>query len=376
MFARPIAVRADEFESAVPEAGPANLPPPPDAYAALEKPRVRKVAVPRFSGASANSLRQAVLDVLSAHTDLELIGQPDLEVVARRIGAKISEPQDRARLSAELGLYAWFDADGDKSVVRVTDAGGEVLCSMKMRKDERFDTQIRKRMWQELGRCVSDEGMRQFLVGYRTAAAMQKLQAQEDELAHQRELAEKHAKQLAQRLEAMKTHARARLLAEQTEITHQSELASERIRREQKEAAKQAEAARQAELARQQELARQAEAARKAEIARQQELARQAEAARQAERARQNAYASQGVPPQAGYGYPPPAAPPVAYAPPPPSGRFGGGAMPGAGAPPPAPSPPAYAPAPAPPVEPQPGEVPGISPETRQWLLEHRQRQR
>src|SRR5882672_1966407 len=100
--------RADEGFG---ESSATAIAPPPDAMVALEKPRVRRVAVPAFTGPSADSLRQVVLEVLSSHPDVELLGQPDLEVVARRIGAKLDQPADRVRLTNELGLYAWVDGD-------------------------------------------------------------------------------------------------------------------------------------------------------------------------------------------------------------------------------------------------------------------------
>jgi hypothetical protein len=362
--------------------------PAPDAFVALKKPRMRKVAVPRFRGASADTVRQAVLDALSEHNDLEIIGQPDLEVVANRLGLTVEQPKDRQRLSSELGLYAWFDGDGDRGEIRVTDASGTPLGKMKLKRGDRMEEQVMAGLWHELGRYVSDEGMREYLVSYCKGAALQKLEALDAELARQKELAAQRAKQRAERLEALKKHARARVIAQQTELVHQSELAGDRVRREQKEAAKQAEAARQAEIARQKEAAKEAEAARQAEIARQKEAARQAELmrqqelARQAELARQNAYAAQAAAPAPGYGYPQPApAASAVYAPQGPTGRFTGpGAAPAA--PPAQPAQPAYppagyAPAPAPaPAPPGGEEVPGISPETRQWLLEHRSRQR
>jgi hypothetical protein len=384
--------------------------PPPDALAALGKPRVRKVAVPAFAGQGAESLRQAVLDVLSEHPDLEIVGQPDLEVVAHRIGAAIDKDRDRSKLSTELGLYAWVDGDAETGRLRLTDGSGKVISSLALPRGQAGAVQARDRVWPALGRFVSDEGMREYVIIARKEAAVRKLEAQEAELAHQRKLFEQRAQVRAERLAAMQTRAKKRLAGQHAELEHQSELAVERVRKEQKEAARQAELARKAELAQQAEAAKQAEAARQAELARQAEAAKQAAAARQAELAQQaemarqqNAYASQASP-QPGYGYPAagpamqPAAAPTYGAPTASTGAFADNASPAghawvqrqqagrAAAPAPtagyAAAPAAgYAPAPAsgfapaPATQPVPGEVPGISPETRQWLLEHRARQ-
>jgi hypothetical protein len=335
-----------------PEAGGDSLA--PNALAALIEPRVRKIAIAQFAGSGGERLRGAVLEVLSAHADLELLGFRDIDVVAHRLGIGQTEPHDRKRLSAELGVYAWVDGDAQAETLRLSDGDDRTLASIQL-DDRRPDAQARERVWPEFGRFISDEGMRQHRVAAAREAATKLLAAQDAELARQQEIAARREQLRVQRLAAAKNHARTVLEAQSAEQQRQVMVAAELRRKREDEARRQALAAQQAEAQ------RQAEAARQAQLAQQAEAQRQAEAARQAQLAQQQAQYQYANPPAATYGQP--AAGQFSYQQPPPQQpAYGYGAQP-----------PAYG-APQAPAAPVAGEVDGISPETRQWLLEHRAR--
>ena len=320
--------------------------PPPDALVALDKPRLRRVAVPPYVGRSAESLRQAVLEVLTQHTDLEVLGSADLEMVEKRIHLSARDAESWPRLATELALYGLVVGDGDASRLRVIDAKGRTLGTLALDPKQRLDVQARERLWPELGRFLSDEGARQHRVAVMRASADAVMRGQGEELYRQKELADRRAKLREERLAAASGRAASRLAAQDAELARQASVAQERIRQQQLAAAKAAEDARQ----------------RAATAMRQQELAaKQQQAALAAQQQQQQA-------PAAGYGtagaaY---AAPPTAPAPAPYGGGYG--AQPAYGSPPlgapPAAQP--YAPAPAspapPPVQAGPAPAPAVVP--------------
>jgi hypothetical protein len=134
--------------------------PAPDALAAFGKTRVRKVGVPPFQGSQSESLRQGVLEVLSAHSEIEVVGYRDMEIAIKRLGADPATDPGRVRLATEFGLYGWVVGDGDEGHVRVIDASGRTLGQMALDHAARADMQVRDRFWRELGRYLSDEGLR------------------------------------------------------------------------------------------------------------------------------------------------------------------------------------------------------------------------
>ncbi|MFI5306147.1 MAG: hypothetical protein ACHQ53_02275 [Polyangiales bacterium] len=342
----------DAPADAPPTADPAGGP-VPDAQAALVKPRVRKVGVPRFTGRSADSMRQAALDVLSAHPDIEVVGQSDMDVVTHHGQGKTDSAADRVRLALELGLYAWIDGDGSRGTLTVTNARGEMIAALDLDPSRRTDLETQERLWPALGRFLSDEGLRRALVLESKAEADRMLAALNDERGRQRELAKQHATERADRLTTLKGHAQKRLSAQRSELGHQIELAGERARKE--------------EQARQVELAKQAEATRRAQLAQQAQMQAQQQAqpsfAAAAPPAAASTFAGSA---NAGRGYDRPANwQQPAYAQPQPAY-----AQPAYAQPQPAP---AYVQQPAAPA-PDPGGpvVDGVSPETKRWLAEHR----
>jgi hypothetical protein len=282
------------------------LPPngPPDALAALVKPRVRKVGVPTFHGKSADSMRQAVLQVLSAHTDIELIGHDDLEFVAKRLQADPADGAGRTKLAGELKLYGWVVADGDDGRLSVVDAHNKTLGTLKLDPSKRADVQVQERLWNELGRFLSDEGLRNYTVVRSHESAVKKLQGEGNELGKQHALAEQREKRRAEQLVLLKEHANKRLAAQNEELLRQSKIANDRATAQREAAAQQI------------ELARKNAAAAAAAAA----------AARQAQAQPQPAYPQQGYGAQAGsYGY---GAQPAGYGQP----SYGAAAQPGYGA--------------------------------------------
>ena len=233
--------------SATPAAPKGGLP--PDPWVALDKPRMRRVAVPGYVGKGADSLRQAVLEVLTEHVDLEVVGTADLEMVEKRLHLSAREPASWPRIATELSLYALVVGDGDASRVRVVDTHGRTLGTLALDPKQRLDTQARVRLWPELGRFLSDEGLRQHLLAVMRASADAVLHGQGDEMVRQRELADRRAKLREQLLLASSKRAASRLAAQSAELARQAGLAQERIKQQQLAAAKAAEDARQAALA-------------------------------------------------------------------------------------------------------------------------------
>ena len=353
------AIDADTLATTDTEADKARGGPAPDALVALVKPRTRKIAVAEFTGKDGEHLRKTVLDVLSAQADLELLSFRDIEIVAHRIGIGQSSSDDRTRLATELGIYAWIDGDADKASVRLSDAHDETLDTLAL-DAAHADAQPRERLWNEVGRFISDEGLREYRVTHAREAAKQLLAAQDKEIVRQQEIAARHEQERAKRLAALKGKAQALLQQQDAELKRQVTVAAEHRRNGRTSAQGRARAASR-------------DGRSQAQMAQQAELARQAEAARQAQLAQQAQYAqpAPGAYPAAGYQYPQAAPAATAF------GGYGGASAYGA---PPQPSgnfgPPAQtaAPAPAPPPGAAGPEVEGISPETRQWLLEHRAR--
>ncbi len=231
---------------------------PPDALVALEKPRSRKVGVPEFSKDASAGLRQAVLDALSAHPDLELVGQDDLEFAAKRYGVKDSDREGRKKLAKELGLYAWVIADGDGNSVQVVDDNGRTLGTMKLKHEIRADVQIEERMWDELGRYLSDEGLLSYTVARWKTDAQKKQQSLGRELERQQKAAEDRVKREEQQLAALREHASARFRAQHDELNRQQKLAVERIEAQRKATAERLELARKNAVAARQRQAQEA----------------------------------------------------------------------------------------------------------------------
>jgi hypothetical protein len=309
--------RADDDELAGEAAPAASVK--PDAWAALDQDvRVRKVVVADFRGKGALRLRQAALDALSEHTEVEVIGANDVEVSAKSLGLSAHDASGREALSEQLGIYAWVDHDDARGSIVLIDAEGERLAELRVSDHRGSEADLRTTIWSTLGPQISDQGLRAHLLERMRLSASGKLKALDEESTHQTELALRREERRAVHLERSKHNALAVLQGEQAVVVQQQQLAMDRTRREQEEAARQVELARQSELARQQQLAQQAEAARQAELAhnqelarqaelaRQQQLAQQAEAARQAELARQQQLAQQAAqakqpPPQPTY---------------------------------------------------------------------------
>ncbi len=269
----------------------------PSAWAAIEGAvQTRKVCVMRFPGKGGDPLRQVVLDALSQHTEVEVIGVNDVEVSAKRLGVSMTDEHGRAVLGEDLGVYAWVDGDGARGVAWLSLSDGKRLGEVKFASSEaRSGDAANVKVWSALGHFVSDVALRDHVVARRSASAESKLAAAAAEQQKQVELALQRMERRNKHLAKLQLRAAEVLRAQTDEVTHQQTLALERAREAEAEAARQMELARKAEAAHQVELAKQAESARQmqlaqqAAIARQNELASQVTAARQAELARQAA---------------------------------------------------------------------------------------
>jgi hypothetical protein len=367
-------------EAAAEDAAPVAIE-KPDAWAALGRDvRVRKVVVTGFDGKGALRLRQAVLDALSEHTEVEIVGSKDVEVSGKSRGLSPNDAGDRETLSEELGIYAWVLHQEGGAIVLV-DAAGEELAELSAGNHGGSEADLRAKIWSTLGPHVSDEGLRSHLLERLRVSAAGKLKAVDEQYARQAELAQQRAERRAAHLAASQQRALALLQAQQAMVVEQQQLAVARVQREQQAAAQQAELARQAELAQQAQQAQQAELSRQAELARYSEAAREQQLAQQQQQAamaKQAAPAPQPVSSQPSDGaYPagdgavwqPGRAQPV----------FAGQpaqAQPAYAEPQPAyaPAPPQPAPAPAY-AEPAPASAMPVSPATQAWLERRRAQQ-
>src|SRR5262245_49855095 len=84
-------------------AGAAHATPPP------------RIAVARFKAPPDSHARQAVLDTLSAHAEVEVVSLEDAEFEGRRNHVDITTTSGREKVSSKLGIHAWLDGEIDGS---------------------------------------------------------------------------------------------------------------------------------------------------------------------------------------------------------------------------------------------------------------------
>jgi len=73
----------------------------------------RQVAVAKFTGANAASVRAAILAALSDHEDIVVVSLDDLEFASRRFKVDLSSTQGRSKLSTALHVDLWIHGQQD-----------------------------------------------------------------------------------------------------------------------------------------------------------------------------------------------------------------------------------------------------------------------
>jgi hypothetical protein len=256
----------------------------------------RKIAVARFTAPSDSRARQAVLDTLSDHRDLEVVPLEDLEFASRRVHVELATPEGRAKVSSELGIEAWIDAEveGAQARISLTSVSDGLLASVTVRAPTPavLDALVGERMWQALGPSLSDaERARRARIAA-AELARAKIAARQQEYERQVKLMRERTLRRVERMRAERALARKKQDALVAEMMRQKNLVAEAERR-QREAD---EIVWQAELKRQADEAAAAKAEEQRRIAEVEERRKQAEADRQreladAERTRQEAQA-------------------------------------------------------------------------------------
>ncbi|MDH5675530.1 MAG: hypothetical protein OEZ06_25635 [Myxococcales bacterium] len=269
----------------------------PGILAPPEPVGVRKVAVVDGELPRDSSARMALLEELSAHTELEVIGSSDVDVVANRIGVGPDSSRGRKLLAAELGLFAWVElAPGPGGVrIRITDKHDVPRGSLDVsgRDDASLAATMHADFWPKLGPVLSEQARLEQRLYAQRELALERQKARADGLVRHRELAIKRREHEQQRLQDAKLAAIEKAKTRAEELERQRQLVVERRAEEaRKRQEEEAEAQRKlAEMARQRE-AEQQRMAREAAMERERQ-------AKQAAMARQQAAAK----PAPAYGY-------------------------------------------------------------------------
>jgi hypothetical protein len=289
----------------------------------------RRLGIGELHAPARSDARGAVLEALSARSEVEIVGYEDVKMAGKQLGVDPASARGRKRISAELGVYAWIEGEvsaRNEGRLRLVDVDGHTLATLRVSADDgsALEAAIRANLWSALGRFVSDSAAHDYALGQQQQRAAQKHTARLEELERQKALALEREVEQAQRLNDNRGLARKKqearfaelqrqveiVLARREEQARQLQLAADQAAREERE--------RLAVLQRQQ-----AEAARLAEAQRRQEEARLAALQRQQQLQQQQAQviAWQPAPPQPAQTWSPaPSARTVSAAPP--TGRF------------------------------------------------------
>jgi hypothetical protein len=219
----------------------AAAPETPGEEAALEPDdTVRKVVVAAFDEPEELELRGAVLEVLSARTDIEVLALDDIAVVAKRLGTDPVSARGRSLISQELNIYAWIDA-------RVS-GRYEVYISLSDRENLQLSTlhltgktpgvlaaAIHSGLWQRIGPLLSRQARLLQRVEQQREAARQKIQAIEKDRERQKRLALQREQRRLRLLAAARKETGIKWQAWQQELKRQTELVRERTPAEARE---------------------------------------------------------------------------------------------------------------------------------------------
>lgn len=260
----------------------------------------RRLGIGEIKAPAGSDARGAVLEALSARSEVEVVGYEDVKMAGKNLGVNPATPRGRKRISDDLGVFAWVE--GEVSVrheakLRLVDGDGHTLATMRVSADDgpALDAAIRGQLWSALGRFVSDAAAREHALHQQQQLAARKHQARLEELERQKEVALERETRRTKRLNDQRSLARNKqearfeelqrqtqiVLARREEEARQLELAAEQAAREERERLamqqrQEAEAARLAQAQRQQEEARLAAQQRQEEaLARQQQMQQQ-----------------------------------------------------------------------------------------------------
>ncbi|MEY4579143.1 MAG: hypothetical protein RL701_3846 [Pseudomonadota bacterium] len=120
---------------------------------------INKVVVAQFEAPKDSGARAAVLEKLSEHSDVDVVALEDVAFVARRLHLDSTQPEGRAKLSQELGIEAWLDAQVTESEAHITltDPHGTVLASadVEAKQPAQLARLTSERMWLAMGPHLS-----------------------------------------------------------------------------------------------------------------------------------------------------------------------------------------------------------------------------
>jgi hypothetical protein len=195
-----------------------------------------RIVVARFKAPADSRARQAVLDVLSAHSEVEVVSLEDAEFEGRRNHVDITSPSGREKVSSKLGIDGWLDGDidGSKAMIALASPDGakRATTTIEAPSANLLDASIGSRVWAEIGPRVSDVERRRRVLHEQAEIARNKLAARQQELDRQRKLITARAERRVQLLRAAHDTARKKRAALTGELDRQRELVAEAARKQ------------------------------------------------------------------------------------------------------------------------------------------------
>lgn len=155
---------------------------------------INKVVVAQFDAPKDSTARAAVLEKLSEHGDVDVVALEDVAFVARRLHVDPKQPAGRAKLSLEMGIEAWLDAEvtDSEAHVTLTDAQGTVLASADAEAEQpaQLASLTSERMWAAMGLYLSTSETHKRRLIAENALARKKVERRAEEAERQRRLAQ------------------------------------------------------------------------------------------------------------------------------------------------------------------------------------------
>jgi hypothetical protein len=222
------------------------------AHAASTAPR--RVVVAEFEAPAQSRARNAVLETLSDHTDVEVVSLDDVEFTSKRIKADPKTSAGRAKIATELGVDAWIDGrvDGLNIHLKLSSASGRRMAEADAHgaTDSLLDVLAGEKMWAAMGPSLSERERRRRTLLSQGELARTKIADRHHEQDRQRTVALEHEAQRLERLKAEHDLARKKQAAVASELARQEQLVKDRIAQDTKEQEDAAERRRRAEMRR------------------------------------------------------------------------------------------------------------------------------
>jgi hypothetical protein len=214
----------------------------------------RRVAVAQFDAPSESRARNAVLAALSEHAEVDVVSLEDIAFAGKHLKADPSQPEGRAKISAELGIDAWIDGkvDGSEAEIRMTSVADQRLVRIEVRAptSNQLDQIVGEKTWAAVGPKLSERERARRALLAQAELARQKIAAREAEVERQVGLARQHAQERVERLQREQELAVKKQAAFVAELNRQKQLVQDRLARDVAEQQQLAEARRQAEMQR------------------------------------------------------------------------------------------------------------------------------